>query len=87
MEGFEKKRAVNITGSCTKVIYLFFFFLWIVYSKYFSTASEVGTTSQEEKMQGCSLVLFQSRLRGDPAAGSAAHKAWWLSHSKYGRKH
>ena len=29
-------------------------------------------------MQGCSLVLCQSRRRGDPAAGSAARKAWWL---------
>lgn len=29
-------------------------------------------------MQSCSLVLFQSRHRGDPAAGSAARNAWWL---------
>lgn len=54
------------------------FFSWIVHSKYFSTPSELGTACQEEKMQSCSLVLFQSRHRGDAAAGSAARNAWWL---------
>lgn len=29
-------------------------------------------------MQGCSLVLFQSGRKTDPATCSATGKAWWL---------
>lgn len=51
---------------------------WMMYSNYFSSASEADTALLKEKMQSLSLVLFQSRHRGDRVAGLAAHSAWWL---------